>query len=115
MITNNLNMAVIADMLLPGLYDLQGCGHPLIKSTRLWVNHVNDDLELGVIYKLFDRHDLETGNYKRLFRPRLSDILQINDNTPKQLRAERRRMLGRGNEARKAKAKKKSNDRRWAY
>lgn len=76
----------------------------------IWTDFASDRLRLSVSYHLFYRDELMNESLYKVgdkFRERVFSILQIPKKTPKQITVERRRMLWRGECARKAKVKKK--------
>ena len=95
------------DLLSPGVMSCADLPmNPNIIKFELYESFLYDRLELGVTYKYFDYDELLNGGYKYKARDRLYEILQIKQKTPKQITVERRRLLWRGEQAKKMKAKK---------
>jgi hypothetical protein len=97
--TSLLNPAVLAAK------DLQIA--PTIIDFKLYTDFISDSLILSVQHKFFDRSELLDNLHKRQCAERLYKILQVKQKTPKQITVERRRLLWRGEQARKNKVRRK--------
>jgi hypothetical protein len=83
---------------------------PDVQKANIWSDFEKDSIQLGVTYHLFSRDDLMSlrpREVQELFARRIHEILGTKKKTPKQISVERRRMLWRGECARKAKVRKK--------
>lgn len=107
--TINLSLNEWANKLMPALRAETQDASANVVDCAIWTDFAGDRLRLSVSYHLFSRHELEDSPYKigEKFRQRIFSILQIPKKIPKQITIERRRMLWRGECARKAKVKKK--------
>ena len=92
------------------LNGLVGNARPDVQKAHIWSDFEKDSIQLGVTYHLFSRDDLMSlrpREVQELFARRVHEILGTKKKTPKQISVERRRMLWRGECARKAKVRKK--------
>jgi hypothetical protein len=76
-----------------------------IKQADIMVDSVNDELVLGVMYRLIGRHELIGGNWRDEIAQRLMQATRLFHRTTqaKALCVDRRRLTARGDKARKAK------------
>lgn len=101
------SMGAMRDLLLPALRAAKAYAGRNVKEVDLFIDHVEDTLDLAVRHKLFSRQEIEDGSFKLSFRSRVeAAMLSAEVPNGRRLTVERRSFLARGARIRKAKPKK---------
>lgn len=94
-------------VLTPALRELVNYAPPSVRLAELQTNYVDGRLDLCVVHRLFEWHELADSNWKLSFRSRAAKALGA-ENVPngRQLVVERRSFLARAARVKKAKPRK---------
>jgi hypothetical protein len=100
-------MSGVVDLLNPGLRGDMAYKGQRVKSAELWVDPVEDSIQLGVVHVLFTRQEILDRSYVKSFRSRVAEaILATSMPNGRQLVVDRRSFLARAARVRKNKPKK---------
>ena len=108
-------MAIVLNSLSQASEELQSVIKDIVALHRtdilkieVWPSFSRDHIELGVVYKIADKSEIEMGGHRRLIGQRIRNLLLIPDKPPSRVCAlQQRQLMRRAEQQRELKAIRK--------